>query len=119
MDAWLLIGLAGSNATAIVPLPTFGTGPPSCVPPQSRTTVRSPPSVMKTPVAKLQEYCQQNDLKLPEYKELQATGGFRCTVTVRGKQYSGEVKSKKQDAKHSVAEVALQRLNSSGKLNHM
>ena len=74
---------------------------------------------MKTAITKLQEYCQQNDIKLPEYKDSQVTGGFRCAVTVRGKQYSGETKSKKQDAKHSAAEVALQKLNSPSKLSHM
>ena len=68
---------------------------------------------MKTPIAKLQEYCQQNCLTLPAYKEVQVAGGFRWTVTIRDKQYSGEIKSSKQDAKHSAAEVALQRLNNS------
>ena len=40
-------------------------------------------------------------------------------MTVRGKQYNGETKSKKQDAKHSAAEVALQKLNSSSEFNYM
>ena len=74
---------------------------------------------MKTAITKLQEYCQQNDISLPEYKDSQVTSGFRCTITVRGRQYSGETKSKKQDAKHSAAEVALKKLNSSSKPNHM
>lgn len=110
------LGHAGNSTTAVV-LPTFGARSPSCLPPQSRAPVHSPSSVTKTAVTKLQEYCQQNDIKLPDYKELQVTGGFRCTVTVRGKQYSGEIKSKKQNAKHCAAEVALQRLKSSSKLN--
>ena len=66
---------------------------------------------MKTPIAKLQEYCQQNNLTLPVYKELQVVGGFRWIVTIRDKQYGGGIKSSKQDAKHSVAEVALRQLD--------
>ena len=100
--------------------PIFGVKSLPCLWPQTRApVVHSPSSVMKTAITKLQEYCQQNDVKLPEYKDNQVTGGFRCTVTVRGKQYSGETKSKKQDAKHSAAEVALQKLNSPSKLSHM
>lgn len=72
-----------------------------------------PPSLVKTPIAKLQEHCQQNYLPLPAYKELQVAGGFRWTVTIHDKQYCGEIKSNKQDAKHSAAEVALQQLDSS------
>ena len=70
---------------------------------------------MKTPIAKLQEYCQQNSLDLPVYKDVQATGGFRCTVKVKSKQFTGETRSAKQDAKHSAAEVALQHLDRSSK----
>ena len=116
MWLWHFLGQGGSSATVV--LPNFGTRSPGplCLPPQSRTAVCSPP---KTPVAKLQEYSQQNNLKLPEYKEVQpVSGGFRCTVTVRGKKYSGEIKGKKQDAKHSAAGVALQHLSSSSKVNN-
>ena len=96
-------------------MPNFGAKSPLCLPPQSRAAVCSPP---KTPIAKLQEYSQQNNLKIPEYKEVQVSGGFRCTVTVRGKKYTGDIKGKKQDAKHSAAGVALQQLSSSSKFNN-
>ena len=99
-----------------------------CWPPQTRPPVCSPPSLVKTPIAKLQppvcsppktpiaklqEHCQQNYLPLPAYKELQVAGGFRWIVIIHDKQYCGEIKSNKQDAKHSAAEVALQQLDSS------
>ena len=104
---FIAIGQAGISAVA------SDTRTQPCLPPQTRPPVCSPSSVMKTPIAKLQEYCQQNYLTLPAYKELQVAGGFRWTVTIRDKQYYGEIKSNKQDAKHSAAEVALQRLDSS------
>ena len=72
--------------------------------------------MQKTPVSKLQEYCQQNDLKAPEYKESptqKGGGGFRYTVTVRGKPYTGAVKPRKQEAKQSAAEVANKQVTSS------
>ena len=84
------------------------------IPPQTRAPVCSPPAA-RTPIAKLQEYCQQNSLDLPVYKEAQAAGGFRCTVKVRSKQFTGEIRGAKQDAKHSAAEVALQQLDRSSK----
>lgn len=65
----------------------------------------------------MQEYCQQNLIPLPEYKEFPADGGFYCTVTVGGKQYKGVIKGKIKDAKHSAAEVALQQLDSLSKSN--
>ena len=115
---WFSLGQAGNSAITVVQ-PTFGGRSPPCLPPHTRAPIVHPPSpTMKTAVAKLHEYCQQNDVK-PEYKDHQVIGGFRCTVTVRGKQYNGETKSKKQDAKHSAAEVALQKLSSSSKLNYM
>lgn len=87
-----------------------------CLPPQTRIPVSSPPSVPKTPIAKLQEYCQQNNTALPVYKALQIPIGFRYTVTVRDREYTGEVQGSKQDAKHSAAEVAYQQLDNSRKL---
>ena len=86
------------------------------MPPQTRTPVSSPPSVPKTPVAKLQEFCQQNNTALPVYKALQVPVGFRYTVTVRDREYTGEIKGSKQDARHSAAEVAYQQLDNSRKL---
>ena len=95
---------------------TSSTGSQPCLPPQTRSLapVGSPPSLTQTPITKLQEYCQQNNI-VPLYKELQVTAGFRYTVTVRDRQYSGEIKNSKQDAKHSAAEVALQRIDNSSK----
>ena len=116
---WFSLGWAGNSVTKVVQ-PTFDvTSPPSLRPQTRAPVVHSPSLVMKTAITKLQEYCQQNDVNLPDYKDSQVTGGFRCIVTVRGKQYSGETKSKKQDARHSAAEVALQKLNSSSKLSYM
>ena len=71
---------------------------------------------MKTPVTKLQEYCQQNNAPLPVYKALQVPAGFQYTVTVGDREYTGEIKGGKQDAKHSAAEFAFKNLNSSRKL---
>ena len=87
-----------------------------CLPPQTRSSapIGSPPSLTKTLITKLQEYCQQNNI-VPLYKELQVTAGFCYTVTVRDRQYSGEIKNSKQDARHSAAEVALQRIDNSSK----
>ena len=104
---FVVIGQAEINAVA------SDTRTQPCLPPQTRRPVCLPPSLVKTPIAKLQEHCQQNYLTLPAYKELQVAGGFRWTVTIHDKQYCGEIKSNKQDAKHSVAEVALQQLCSS------
>ena len=102
----IAIGQDGSNSTGSQP----------CLPPPTRppASVGSLPSLAKTPITKLQEYCQQNNI-VPLYKELQVTAGFRYTVTVRDRQYSGEIKNSKQDAKHSAAEVALQRIDNSSK----
>ena len=93
----------GNNSVAKLPS-TFSSSTPPVDP-------SSP--VIKMPVSKLQEYCQQNNLKPPIYKEHQVTGGFCFVVTVKDKQYDGEIKIKKQDAKHSAADVALQELYSS------
>ena len=92
-----------SNTTPIVSPLAFETRTPI-------STVHLSPPVMKTPISKLQEYCQQNKLTPPHYNEFQVSEGFRFAVTVRGKQYSGETKRKKQEAKHSAAEAALQQL---------
>ena len=64
----------------------------------------------KTAVTKLQEYCQHNDLKLPEYKESPAQdgSGYSYTIVFMGKPYKGPVKASKQEAKQSAAEVAYQ-----------
>ena len=86
-----------SNTTAIVSPLAFGTRAPI-------STLHLSPPVMQTPISKLQEYCQQNKLTPPHYNEFQVSEGFRFAVTVRGKQYSGETKRKKQEAKHSAAE---------------
>ena len=96
----------GNSSVATLP-PTLSSSAPPVGP------VDSSSPVIKTPVSKLHEYCQQNNLKPPDYKELQVTGGFCFMVTVKGKQYDGKIKSKKQDAKHSAADVALQQLYSS------
>ena len=77
--------------------------------------IHQPSPVMKTPISKLQEYCQQNKLTPPSYNEFQVSGGFYFVVTVRSKQYSGETRSTKQEAKHSAAEAALQQLYTSSK----
>ena len=107
----IAIGQDGSNSAT-----ASSTGSQPCLPPPTRppAPVGSPPSLAKTPITKLQEYCQQNNI-VPLYKELQVTAGFRYTVTVRDGQYSGEIKNSKQDAKHSAAEVALQRIDISSK----
>ena len=49
------------------------------------------------PISQLQEYCQQNKLKEPDYRELPTQTGseFQFTVIVSGKSYIGSVKSKK------------------------
>ena len=77
--------------------------------------IHQPSPVIKTPISRLQEYCQQNKLTPPNYNEFQVSGGFHFVVTVGGKQYSGETRSKKQEAKHSAAETALQQLHISSK----
>ena len=100
------IGQAGNSATVVAPS-AFDTRPPPNLLPQTRAQV-CPPS--KTPIAELQEYCQQNGLKPPQYKDLQVTEGFCCIVTIKDKQWTGGIKTKKQDAKHSAAEVAFQQL---------
>ena len=70
---------------------------------------------MIMPISQLQEYCQQNKLKEPDYRELPSQTGseFQFTVIVNDKSYTGSVKSKKQEAKHSAAEVAFQQVSSS------
>ena len=112
----LAIGQDGSSALPSASAKPSTTIAQPCLPPQNRTPVSSPPSVPKTPITKLQEYCQQNNTALPVYKELQVPIGFRFTVTVRDREYTGETKGNKQDAKHSVAEVAFQQLDNSRKL---
>ena len=99
-----------SNTTPIVSPLAFETRAPI-------STLHLSPPVMKTPISKLQEYCQQNKLTPPHYNEFQVSEGFRFAVTVRGKRYSGETKRKKQEAKHSEAEAALQQLYTSSKFN--
>ena len=91
----------------------------SSTPPVGPVHPSSP--AIKRPITKLQEYCQRNNLEPPDYKKRQVTGGFCFVVTVKDKQYDGEIKSKKQDAKHSAADVALQELYSSryGKLRNL
>jgi len=66
-------------------------------------------------INKLQEYCQHNGLKIPEYKEIPAQdgSGFSYTVTVRDKVYKGPVKANKKEAKQSAAEVAYQQVDNS------
>ena len=71
-------------------------------------------TVTKSPVSILQEYCQQNKLKDSdcEFTEVpvHSSGGFSYVVTVKGNSYNGTVRTKKQEAKHSAAEVAVQQL---------
>jgi len=69
-------------------------------------------TVAKTPVSILLEYCQKNKLKEPEYVEVPAQNGsgFSYVVTVKGNSYNGIVRTKKQEAKHSAAKVAIQQL---------
>ena len=69
-------------------------------------------TVTKTPVSILLEYCQKNKLKEPEYMEVPAQNGsgFSYVVTVKGNSYNGIVRTKKQEAKHSAAKVAIQQL---------
>ena len=71
-------------------------------------------TVTKSPVSILQEYCQQNKLKDSdcEFTEVpvHSGGGFSYVVTVKGNSYNGTVRTKKQEAKHSAAEVAVQQL---------
>ena len=69
-------------------------------------------TVTKTPVSILLEYCQQNKVKDPEYMEVPAQNGsgFSYVVTVKGNSYNGIVRTKKQEAKHSAAKVAIQQL---------
>jgi len=89
------------------PISVSGGGPPTFNRSQS-----SPPQ--RTAISQLQEYCQKNKLKDPDYRELppQGSGGFRFSVTVDGKSYSGELKARKQDARQSAAEVAMRRVGS-------
>jgi len=63
------IGQAGNSAIVVAPS-IFDTRPPPNLLPQTRA--RACP-LSKTPIAKLQEYCQQNGLKPPQYKDLQVT----------------------------------------------
>ena len=112
----LAIGQDGSSALPSASAKPSTTTVQPCLPPQNRTPVSLPPSVPKTPVTKLQEYCQQNNTALPVYKALQVPVGFRYTVTVRDREYTGEIKGNKQDARHSAAEVAFQQLDNSRKL---
>ena len=67
----------------------------------------------KTAVSKLQEYCQHNDFKIPEYEETLAQdgSGYSYTVLFMGKSYKGPVKASKQEAKQGAAEVAYQQVD--------
>ena len=112
----LAIGKDEDNAVPAASAKPSTTAAQLHLPPHIRAPVSSPLSVTKKPVAQLQEYCQQNNGVLPVYKPLQVPVGFRYTVTVRDREYTGEIKSNKQDAKHSAAEIAFQKLDNSRKL---
>jgi hypothetical protein len=61
----------------------------------------------KDPITKLKEYCEKNKLS-HNYKEVKCGGQqFQVRVIVQGKPYVGIPQSKKQDAKKTAAQKAL------------
>jgi len=108
-----------SGYAAVVPPPQPVHVPPAPVsvsgpPPGPPAFTRSQSSSQKTAISQLQEFCQQNKLNDPGYRELspQSGNGFRFTVSVNGRAFTGEVKTKKQDAKQSAAEAAMRTVGS-------
>jgi len=115
LDSFVPVNTNSGGYAAVVPPPLPVYVPPAPIsvsggPPIFNRSQSLPPQ--KTAISQLQECCQQNKLKDPDYRELQSSGGFRFTVTVNGKSYNGELKARKQDARQSAAEAAMRRVGS-------
>ena len=64
-------------------------------------------AIAKDPITKLKEYCDKNKL-LVKYEEIECGGQqFQFRVRVHGKTYVGVPQSKKQDARKTAAQKAL------------
>ena len=65
----------------------------------------------KSTVEELQEYCQENELVIQDYKEILHTKGFYYTINISGKSYYGPVKHTALQAKESAAKTAMKILS--------
>ena len=64
-------------------------------------------AIAKDPITKLKEYCDKNKLH-HKYEEIKCGGQqFQFRVRVNGKTYVGVPQSKKQDARKTAAQKAL------------
>jgi len=68
------------------------------------------PQALKSPIVKLQKYCQSSQLGDPVFTVLPTPrgDGFYCTVTVAGESYTGAIRLDEGKAKDSAAERVTQ-----------